>query len=44
MNRTNPNSDKQDHWSVKVNGNWRITFRFIDENIEVLDVNYLDYH
>ena len=34
----------KDHWSVKVNGNWRITFRFIDENIEVLDVNYLDYH
>jgi proteic killer suppression protein len=26
------------------NGNWRITFRFINENIEVLDVNYLDYH
>ena len=36
--------DLKDHWSVKVNGNWRITFRFIDENIEVLDVNYLDYH
>jgi toxin HigB-1 len=34
----------KDHWSVKVNGNWRITFRFIEEHIEVLDVDYLDYH
>jgi len=29
-------------WSVKVNGNWRIIFRFIDGNAEVVD--YLDYH
>lgn len=36
--------DLKNHWSVKVNGNWRITFRFVDENVEVLDVNYLDYH
>jgi len=21
-------SDLQDHWSVKVSGNWRVTFRF----------------
>lgn len=34
----------KDHWSVKVNGNWRIRFLFLDDNIEVLDVNYLDYH
>ncbi len=30
------------YWSVKVNGNWRIIFRFVDEN--VYDVDYLDYH
>lgn len=36
--------DLKGYWAVKVNGNWRITFRFIGENIEVLDVNYLDYH
>lgn len=30
------------HWSVKVNGNWRIIFRFVDGNAEVVD--YLDYH
>ncbi len=29
-------------WSVKVNGNWRITFRFDDAN--AYDVDYLDYH
>jgi proteic killer suppression protein len=31
-----------DQWSVKVNGNWRITFRFVDENAEIVD--YQDYH
>ncbi len=30
------------HWSVTVNGNWRITFRFVDGDAEVVD--YLDYH
>lgn len=29
-------------WSVTVQSNWRIIFRF--ENTEVLDVDYLDYH
>ncbi|MPR36730.1 type II toxin-antitoxin system RelE/ParE family toxin [Salmonirosea aquatica] len=29
-------------WSVKVNGNWRIIFRFEDGN--AYDVDYLDYH
>ncbi len=30
------------HWSVRVNGNWRITFRFVDGDAELVD--YLDYH
>jgi len=30
------------HWSVKVNGNWRVTFRFIGADAEVVD--YQDYH
>ena len=30
------------HWSVKVSGNWRLTFRFEDGNAYV--VNYRDYH
>jgi proteic killer suppression protein len=30
------------HWSVWVNGNWRITFRFDGADIELVD--YQDYH
>jgi proteic killer suppression protein len=30
------------HWSVKVNGNWRMTFTFEGENAILVD--YLDYH
>ena len=30
------------HWSIRVNGNWRLTFRFIGPNAEVVD--YQDYH
>jgi len=29
-------------WAVKVSGNWRVTFRFIDHDAEI--VNYEDYH
>jgi len=29
-------------WAVKVSGNWRVTFRFVDHNAE--RVNYEDYH
>ena len=31
-----------DHWSVWVNGNWRVTVRFIDGDVELVD--YQDYH
>jgi len=34
--------DREDIWSIKVNGNWRVTFRF--ENGDVYIVNYEDYH
>lgn len=30
------------HWSVWVNGNWRIVFRFVDG--QALDVDLVDYH
>lgn len=30
------------YWSVWVNGNWRVTFRFIGIDVEL--VNYIDYH
>ena len=31
-----------DHWSVWVNGNWRMTFTFKDGNAVLID--YQDYH
>lgn len=34
--------DLQGHWSVTVNGNWRITFMFDGEDAILLD--YQDYH
>ena len=34
--------DKKDIWSVRVSGNWRITFRFTGRDVEI--VNYEDYH
>lgn len=34
--------DLKDHWSVFVNGNWRVTFRFIGNDVELVD--YQDYH
>lgn len=34
--------DLANHWSVKVSGNWRMTFRFVGEDAEL--VNYQDYH
>lgn len=34
--------DEAGHWSVKVNGNWRITFRFSNGDADVVD--YRDYH
>lgn len=32
----------KDHWSVKVNGNWRLTFAFEGQNAILVD--YQDYH
>ena len=33
---------RSDIWSVTVNGNWRVTFRFEGRDPEI--VNYEDYH
>ena len=32
----------EDHWSVRVNGNWRLTFTFDDGDAILVD--YQDYH
>ena len=34
--------DLAGHYAIWVNGNWRITFRFIGEDVELVD--YQDYH
>jgi proteic killer suppression protein len=34
--------DLKGHWSVWVNGNWRLTFRFVKDDVELVD--YRDYH
>lgn len=34
--------DRKGTWSIKVSGNWRITFKFEDGN--AYDVNLEDYH
>ena len=34
--------DRKGTWSVKVSGNWRVTFAFVGKDAE--NVNYEDYH
>ena len=34
--------DEKEIWSVSVNGNWRVTFKFEDGNAYIID--YRDYH
>ncbi len=34
--------DLAGYWAVKVNKNWRMTFKFVAENAEVVDLQ--DYH
>jgi toxin HigB-1 len=34
--------DRKGTWSVWVSGNWRVTFKFVGKDAEVVD--YEDYH
>jgi proteic killer suppression protein len=34
--------DLREHWSVTVQANWRLTFRFDGPDVDLLD--YVDYH
>jgi proteic killer suppression protein len=41
--RTHPLKGKSvGQWSIWVNGNWRVMFRFLDHDVELVD--YPDYH
>ncbi len=34
--------EKKGYWAINISGNWRIIFRFDNEN--AYDVDYVDYH
>ncbi len=34
--------DRKGQWAVRVSGNWRVTFRFVEGH--ATDVDYEDYH
>ncbi len=34
--------DLAGHWSIWVNGNWRVTFRLLESDVELVD--YQNYH
>lgn len=36
--------DRKGRWSVSVTKNWRMTFRIDRQEIEIIDLDYEDYH
>ena len=36
--------DRKGTWSLSVTANWRITFRIDREEMEIVDLDYEDYH
>jgi proteic killer suppression protein len=34
--------ERRGTWSVRISGNWRVTFRFVEGDAEIVD--YEDYH
>ena len=36
--------ERKDTWSLFVTRNWRITFRIDQRQIEIIDLDYEDYH
>ena len=36
--------DRKGVWSLSVTKNWRLTFRIDQREIEIVDLNYEDYH
>ena len=35
-------ADRKGTWAVTVSGNWRVTFAFVEKDVD--DVDYEDYH
>ncbi len=36
--------DRRGTWSLSVTANWRLTFRIDHEKMEIVDLDYEDYH
>ena len=36
--------DLKGHWSLTVTGNWRLVFRYDQENQTATDIDLIDYH
>ena len=36
--------DRRETWSLAVTANWRLTFRIDREEMEIVDLDYEDYH
>jgi toxin HigB-1 len=36
--------NRKGEWSLFVTKNWRITFRIDGQDIEIIDLNFEDYH
>lgn len=36
--------DRKGGWSLTVSRNWRITFRIDEAELEIVDLDYEDYH
>jgi proteic killer suppression protein len=36
--------DRKGTWSLFVTKNWRLTFRMHGDTVEIVDLNYEDYH
>jgi proteic killer suppression protein len=36
--------DREGAWSLSVTKNWRLTFRINQAEIEIVDLDYEDYH
>lgn len=36
--------DRKGMWSLFVTRNWRLTFRINHDEVEIIDLNYEDYH
>jgi proteic killer suppression protein len=36
--------DQRGRWSLSVTRNWRLTFRIDQDGLEIIDLDYQDYH